>query len=190
MTTTLTANAQTIYAAFSDDEQAQKAAGALLDHGVWAEDLSIIAAKGTPEYYRECENESTLRDKATGGITTTTAGDAEKGAAKGAGLGLGIGALAAVASLFVPGVGLVTGGGALAMAIGGAAGATAAGAIAGGVEGYLKDQGVPDEAIGRYAEAFNNGDTLVAVTLPSNDVSSIEADEVLRKYNGKHISAY
>ncbi len=44
----------------------------------------------------------------------------------------------------MPGVGLVVGGGALALAIGGALGTTAAGAVAGGMAGYLKDQGVSE----------------------------------------------
>ena len=53
-----------------------------------------------------------------------------------------------IAALFVPGVGWVLGGGALASAIVGAAAATAAGAAAGGVYGYLKDQGLLYWAIG------------------------------------------
>lgn len=77
------------------------------------------------------------------GISTTTPEDAGSGAVKGAGIGLGLGAVAAIASLLVPGIGLVTGAGALATALGGAALTAGAGAIAGGVTGYLKDQGVP-----------------------------------------------
>ena len=51
MTTTLVANAQTIYAAFNKDSQASKAVGALLDNGVRAKDISVVSPRGTPEYY-------------------------------------------------------------------------------------------------------------------------------------------
>jgi hypothetical protein len=228
MTTTLVANAQTIYASYNSDAQASKAVGALLDYGVRAEDISIIAPRGTPDYYNNMSHMSTNADlgtgdgnvnrvdvrnmpeyrsnaddledaesasahdknKATSGITTTTGRDATVGAEKGAGIGLGIGAVAAVACLMVPGFGLVIGGGALATAIAGAAGATAAGAVAGGVHGYLKDQGVPDDAIGNYGQDYDAGDTLVAVTVPSNDVDVMTAHEILGKYAGKHINAY
>ncbi len=190
MTTTLVANAQTIYAAFNTDDEAKRAIGALIDHGIRAEDISLISPRGTEDYYKNKPDESESNDKATSGITTTTGADASVGAAKGAGLGLGVGALAAIASLMIPGFGLVIGGGALATAIAGAAGATAAGAVAGGVHGYLKDQGVPEDAISRYGQAYDAGDTLVAVTVPSNEIGVVEADELLTKYNGKHISAY
>ncbi len=190
MTTTLVANAQTIYAAFNTDSQASKAVGALLDYGVRKEDISVVSPQGSTEYYKGKANESESRDKATTGITTTTGGDSAVGAEKGAGLGLGVGIIASLACLTVPGFGLVVGGGALATAIAATAGATAAGAVAGGVHGYLKDQGVPDDAIGSYGQAYDAGDTLVAVTVPSNDVTVVDAHEILGKYNGKHINAY
>jgi len=118
-----------IYATFVDPKMAEKAVGAVLDHGVKAEDISIVF----PEGYGVQPNGSAgeIERTAEQGITTTTAGDAVSGAAQGAGLGLAAGALAALASIFVPGIGLVVGGGALAIAIAGAAGTTAAGAIAG-----------------------------------------------------------
>jgi hypothetical protein len=214
MTTTLVAHAQSIYAAYNTDSQASKAVGALLDYGVRAEDISVIAPRGNPAYYRDSsdvttdynsvnynrdmtyelnnEDDVAARDKskATSGITTTTGKDAAVGAEKGAGIGLGVGILASLACLTVPGFGLVLGGGALAAAIGATAGATAAGAVAGGVHGYLKDQGVPDDAIGMYGEAYDAGDTLVAVTTPSNDVDIVTIHEILGKYNGNHINAY
>src|SRR5205085_9990716 len=101
----------------------------------------------TDEYKDEYEEEKDNDLSAKTGLSTTTPADAGVGAAKGAGIGLGVGVLAALASIFVPGFGLVAGGGALATAIAGAVGTTAAGAIAGGVHGYLKDQGVPEGAI-------------------------------------------
>jgi hypothetical protein len=124
------------------------------------------------------------------GLSTTTPGDAAAGAAKGAGVGLGVGVLAALASLVIPGFGLVVGGGALATAIAGAAGATAAGAIAGGIHGYLKDQGVSDQAAMDYDAAVKHGGAVLAVSLPSGDVDEVKAREILSKYNATNVNTY
>src|SRR5205085_9143914 len=108
----------------------------------------------------------------------------------GAGIGLGVGVLAALASIFVPGFGLVAGGGALATAIAGAVGTTAAGAIAGGVHGYLKDQGVPEEAIAHYGDVWQKGGAIIAITCPSNGVDQATVESVLTKYGATNINAY
>jgi len=122
------------------------------------------------------------------GITVTTAGDAGIGAAKGAGWGLGIGAVAALVSLFIPGVGLVIGGGALATAIGAAAAATGAGAVAGALTGYLKDQGFEEQDSKRVEEVVAGGGALLSVTLPSGNVEAPQAWEIIEKYHGSPLS--
>ncbi len=124
------------------------------------------------------------------GLSTTTPGDAAAGAAKGAGIGLGIGALAALASLVIPGFGLVVGGGALATAIAGAAGATAAGAVAGGVHGYLKDQGVPDEVAEDYNRSVQNGGAILSINVPSGNVDEATTREILGKYHASNVNTY
>jgi hypothetical protein len=129
-------------------------------------------------------------DQAKSGISTTTPGDAGAGAIKGAGWGLGVGAIAALASLIVPGVGLVLGGGALAAALGAVAASTGAGAAAGAVAGYLKDQGVDDVVANEYETTVTGGGAVVAVTVPSGSCSEAEAREVLTKYGATNINAY
>lgn len=124
------------------------------------------------------------------GISTTTGADAGSGAMKGAGIGLGLGILAGIASLFVPGVGLVVGGGALAAALGGAAATTAAGAVAGGVTGYLKDQGVDAHIAEDYDNVVKNGGALLAVTVPSGNVDEARVREILGKYGAANVNAY
>src|SRR5688572_15374801 len=140
--------ANTLYASFSDPEMAEKAIGALLDHGVRGEDVTVVTnetwSRSRYGDFDDDHDADDVEDHAKAGVTTTTAGDAASGAAKGAGIGLGVGAAAALASMFIPGFGLVMGGGALASALAGLATTTAGGAIAGGATGYLKDQGVPD----------------------------------------------
>jgi hypothetical protein len=162
-----------------------------------------VGAVYTPPVYDETVVEEDVIDRddldtedrktesaAKHGISTTTAGDAESGALKGAGWGLGLGILGIIASLAVPGVGWVVGGGALATAIGGAIGTTVGGAIAGGVAGYLKDQGVPDVAAANYSKDVENGGALLAVNVPSNNVDAGTAEQILGKYGAMNVSSY
>jgi len=255
----------TIYAAFNDAALAEKAAGALLDNGVRAEDISVVRRDGMdgeatsttygtvetttigttdayvnrpsdytstqvnidnpggysggqavsdisaadansgyadtsdriddandPDYQANVEDreDKDWESSAKKGISTTTGADAGSGAMKGAAIGLGVGALAALASIFIPGVGLVMGGGALAAALGGAAGTTAAGAAAGAVTGYLKDQGVDAQVASDYDAAIQNGGALLAVTVPSNDIDEGRVQEILSKYGAANVNSY
>ena len=124
------------------------------------------------------------------GISTTTPEDAGEGAVKGTGIGLGLGILASLAALAVPGFGLVLGGGALAAAIGATALTAGAGAIAGGVTGYLKEQGVPGEAAERYHGTVAGGGAVLSVNLPSGQVDQATAQQVLSKYGAADVNAY
>lgn len=124
------------------------------------------------------------------GISTTTPADAGVGAAKGAGIGLGVGILAAVASVMIPGFGLVVGGGALATAIAGAVGTTVAGAVAGGAYGYLKDQGMPEHIAAEYNKQYEAGQTIFAVQVPSNNVDRVTVEQVLGKYGASNVNTF
>jgi hypothetical protein len=126
---------------------------------------------------------------AKSGISTTTAADAGSGAVKGVAVGLGVGILATLAAVFVPGIGMVVGGGALAAGILGTAGAAGAGAIAGGVVGYLKDQGVPENVLTVYHEAFDRGGAILAVAL-QEDRNRSEVEAVLAKYGAQNVDQY
>jgi len=179
---------QTLYATFTDANHAEKAVGALLDHGVLKESISVVANNtGT---FEESVHTEAADDEAKTGITTTTPADAGAGAAKGAGIGLGLGVLAGLAAIIVPGFGLVLGGGALAAALGAAAATTAAGAVAGGVTGYFKDQGLPADAVRTYIDRLETGGTLVAVMLPSGGVDVPTGQEIISKYNGADVNIY
>jgi uncharacterized membrane protein len=240
----------TIYASFNDPSLAEKAAGALLDHGVRNEDISIVqnhTKEGEPAVYTRptapgftptsagdvivaepglsnsvagiyttdpeaipfggeardldgnpittprtyvIDNPDETEDSAKYGISTTTSADAGAGALKGTAWGAGIGAVAALASMVVPGVGLVIGGGALATAIGGMIATAGAGAVAGAVTGYLKDQGVDQHVAEHYDNTVTNGGALLAVTVPSGIVTESEARMVLDKYGAANVNAY
>ena len=164
---------------------AKKAVGALMDYGVRPEELSMLYpadADASLDYHNETELD--LEHVAETGITTTTPADAAYGAVKGAGLGVAAGTLVALSTVFIPGFGLVLGGGALAIAIAAAAGTTAAGAVAGGVAGYLKDQGIPEDLHETYGKVLESGGVMVSVTHSSEDMDVRIIEEVLAKYEG------
>lgn len=126
---------------------------------------------------------------AKSGISTTTAADAGAGAIKGAAVGLGVGIAALVASLLIPGVGLVLGGGAMATALAGMVATTGAGAVAGGVVGFLKDQGVPEEAITVYRDTFDRGGAILAVAVPA-EFNRADIEAILAKYGATNVEMY
>ncbi len=183
----------TVYSSFTTAEIAEKAMGALLDHGVSAQNISVLfneSYQGLASRADERGQEEHLKHMAETGITTTTAADAGAGAIKGAGVGLAVGILAGLASILIPGVGLVIGGGAAAAAIGGAAAATGAGALAGGVTGYLKDQGMPAEVTEHYSSYVTNGGAVVTVRLDGTGATEAEVISVLTKYGAVQARGY
>ena len=176
----------TIYATFANAETATKVVGALLDHGVKAEDLSILVKDmNWSNDHAKPADAHDVRVAAESGVTTTTSEDAAAGAKTGVAVGLGIGALAALAAVTLPGIGIVLGGGALATALAGVAASGAAGAVAGAVTGYLKDQGVEPTAAENISKTIETGGALVSVSVPSGDVSIATIEGVFEKYGGK-----
>jgi hypothetical protein len=137
----------------------------------------------TNDYPREDRQPNNDIERAgKSGISTTTAADAGAGAIKGAGWGAGLGIVAAIASLAVPGFGIVLGAGALATAIGAALATTGAGAVAGAMTGYLKDQGMEEQVAAHYEKTVRNGGALLAVTFPSGNADEAQIHEILNKY--------
>jgi uncharacterized protein (TIGR02271 family) len=170
----------TIYTSFPTVNLAERAIGALLDHGVNKDAISVIAN----ENHAEGVDLEAAESKGKTGVTTTTGADAARGAAKGAGVGVVVGVLGALACLTIPGFGLVMGGGALATAVAAAAGTAVGGAVVGSVAGYLDDQGVPNHVSQRYQDTVNQGGAVVAVTLPSGKCDEIAGRDILAKYQG------
>jgi len=150
-------------------------------------DVAAYASDSTTDTVDDTNRDHTVGDS---GLTTTTGGDAAAGAAKGASIGLGLGVLGGLATLLIPGVGFVTGMGALATAIGAGLGTTAAGAITGGVYGFLKDQGV-DEAVAQdYQHAIEHGGAMLSVHVPSGDIDGAAVQDLLNKYGANNVRSY
>jgi hypothetical protein len=180
----------TLLGAFKDTDDAVKAAGALLDHGVGKKQLDLLVGKAYADTLRvDSSIDEKSEKKAEHGITTTTGKDAAEGAKKGAGAGAVVGVIAGLASLFIPGYGLVAGGGALATAIGAAVGTTAAGAAAGGGTGYLKDMGVDADVAKEFDEVVRKDGAVVAVTVPHKDITEAKAQEIMEKYGAFRVSS-
>lgn len=176
--------ATTLYASFNDVGLAEKAAGALMDHGVEPDDLSLVMSRRTDAEGKEV---SDAELSAKQGISTTTVEDAGSAVGPGAAIGAAAGTIAAIAAITVPGVGLVVGGGALALAVAGAAGAAVGGGLAGGVVGYLVDQGVDKKAAEDYDRAVKEGGAILSVSLPSGGVGESVIQDVLTKYSAASI---
>jgi hypothetical protein len=176
-----TVGAPTLYAVFPSGEVAQRAYGALLDRGVHKEDISVIAPVA---------HDGHVPEAARLVIGTPTRSDVAIRAAKGAGFGVAVGAAAALAAMFVPGIGLVLGAGALATALGATAGTIAGGAAIGAVVGYMMDQGVPAEIAARYKDSLRTGGAMLAVTVPYGDADQAAIEDALVKYDATDINLY
>lgn len=174
---------ETIYARFDDYKLAEKAVGAMLDHGLDKEDVTLMMPGGSIQSGAEHDAH------AKQGITTTTGADATSGAAKGAGVGAILGALGALAALTIPGFGVVIGGGALATALSTAVGTAVAGAVAGGMTGFLQDQGIDEPVARKYEDALKNGGAVLALNLPSDKLTRADADAILTKYGVAEVNA-
>ena len=115
---------------FQDSALAERAVGALLDHGLAESDIKPVEpAIGDPV------------GSARQHLTTTTPVDVACGAMKGGVIGLVVGTLLAMISIMVPGYGLVVIGGTLPMAIAAAAAATAGGRWSGVWSAILSTRG-------------------------------------------------
>lgn len=170
---------ETLSALFRDPHVAHQAAGALLDHGLREEQLTLVTlAQDTydPEHVRGTP------DHPEAEISVTTPADAAAGAAIGAGTGLGLGALALAVALFVPGFGWVTGGGALATGLLATLGTTAAGAVTGGVAGYLMDMGMPTEVAQEIKHELGEEGAILSVDIAGGTLTTFEVENILRKY--------
>ena len=201
----------TLYATFAQPEAAERAAGALLDKGVRAEDLSVVRQGGdtkaiasnvaaspgsiygvepTPEGDTEERIDRANGDAPAPEAKPNAEGEMASGAIKGSLVGAGLGAVAVIAALVVPGVGVVLGLGALASALGGIVATAGVGAAAGAIVGHLKEMGVDEEVAREYGQAVESGGAVLAVTVPSGAVSEEDANAILSGHGASNVNRY
>ncbi len=175
---------KTLVARFDNVDRGADAMGALMDHGVAPASMDLVANESYGEQLIK-RKQNKYADKAKDGVTTTTAADAQEGAKSGAALGLGAGVLAGLASLVIPGYGIVLGGGALMTAAGAAVGTGVAGAATGAVTGYLRDLGIDEKVTKNLDEALKNGGGVLTITVSQQGLPGVRA--ILEKYHVDHL---
>jgi len=179
-----------IHATFTHAEDAEQAAGILLENGVRAEDLTLIKHHPMVEEAETeiAEHESNASHEAEQHTTLIFGGGVETGAVRGAKWGIGIGAVAALATILIPGVGLVIGAGSLAAAIGTVSIGAGAGALAGVVSDHYSQEGL-EEADGKRIEAIiADGGAMISVALPSGNVDVATAFKIFGQHGGQPIA--
>jgi uncharacterized membrane protein len=175
--------ARRVTATFGSREAAERGTAALVGMGADRAQMSTLArgepgaAGDTMGHHGADHLVEPAREVGDSGapLTTTDEHDAAQGAAAGAAIGAVAGLATGLAMLMVPGIGLVTAGGALAWALGGAIGTAAAGAVAGGVYGSLRDIGIEDVHARTYEERVHRGDVLLSAVIPDMDESTVRA---------------
>ncbi len=160
----------------------------------------ITAPSGTPSLPADTPEEVVLNDShahivdmhrgrptSADGLSTTTAGDAGKGALEGTGIGLGVGILLGLATIAIPGVGFVAGSGALVAGLAAATGA--AGGVTGLVYGYLVDLGVSPDHARHLTGHLDTGGPILAVAL-AGPLAEAEVMDLLNKYGATSVQAF
>jgi hypothetical protein len=164
---------------FSSREDARRAMEALLQSGFSADRVTLLAP-GAPEgkvhSVPTSETEQPGMGKAVGGVV---------GGVTGAAAGMGLGA--AVASLFIPGVGPVAAVGLLGAALLGAGGAVG-GAVAGGALEDSLSKGLPKDEIYLYEDALRKGRSVV-VALAEDEEGADRARAILLKEGAESLDA-
>lgn len=169
----------TVFFSFPESENARRFVAAVLDHGSAAEDVSILAKDDNS--WLPTDEDGQIEQGEEHGLEAHKLSKATVGAAAGAGVGVGVGVLASLAALFVPGVGWVVGAGGLAAALATAASGMGAGAIAGGMYGYMRDVGMPDDTSEGFATDYHAHHVIVSVAIPPDRLPLLR--EIADKYH-------
>lgn len=94
-----------------------------------------------------------------------------------------LGLLAGAAALLIPGVGPVLAAGPIAAAVGAMAAGAALGTTAGAVVGLFKDEGIPNERVDFYRQAFEDGKGIVIVKVKDEDAGTFTlAQDILNQH--------
>jgi hypothetical protein len=156
--------AKTIVASYDSFDEAQRVARELVDEGVEASDLSVVASNVDGSFM--------VDDR----IKVTDASNTATGAMAGGVLGGAAGLAASLMGLAVPGLGPVIAAGPIAAALS----VAGAGVIAGGLIGSLTDLGVPQADAEAYAEAVRRGGAIV--TVRAADDATDHVVEIMRAH--------
>lgn len=164
---------RTIVRMFDDRDHALMAVRDLESAGFTQDEVSVMAAGGTP-------GTSSGADVAD---TPDSASGAGMGATLGTLLGGGAGLLAGIGAMAIPGLGPIVAAGWLAATLTGGV----AGAAAGGLLGSLVGSGVEEREAHVYAEGVRRGGTLVSVR--GEEARVVEAERIMARHQTVDVPA-
>jgi len=177
---------ESVVGIFNSCSTAESAVAQLLNRGIRKESIILLTAEPLPGR-RDGETIDASLDK----IPTTDAEADGMGIAAGALLGGGIGASAglaggaAIASVLVPGVGMIFAFGLGAAAVLGLGGA-AVGAKAGEVTEHALDNGVPKDDVSFYRELLKRGRSLIIANV-DDEKTAETAKSVMEQGGGENV---
>lgn len=163
---TQTSGVRTIVRMFDDRDHALMAVQELERSGFTQDEVSLMAAGGTPGTSSGADVSDT-EDRASG---------AGMGATLGTLVGGGAGLLAGIGAMAIPGLGPIVAAGWLAATLTG----SVAGAAAGGLLGSLVGSGVDEQEAQLYAEGVRRGGTLVSVRGSESRIA--EAERIMARH--------
>lgn len=154
----------TVIGTFASQDDAEQAIEALKDEGYDEQEISLVA-----------------RNEENGGNGTMNMGqNIAGGTATGGALGGLAGILAGIGALAIPGIGPIVAAGPIAAGL--------SGAVVGGITGGLVDMGIPEERGQYYEDRVREGDLLVALAAPEEEVD--RAAQVLRDYGADDVESH
>jgi hypothetical protein len=161
----------TVAAVFDNQAAAERAVAAVAATGIEREEISVIWPHPEAAERGGSEPSPVSDDLAPGDVVVTEDAEvshAASRAAMGGLVGAALGLAAGVATLLIPGFGLVAAG-PIASALAGAA----LGAATGGLAGAFEDMGVSPEHAARYEAHLAAGRLLVSVRAPEDHVDAV-----------------
>lgn len=179
---------QSVVGIFRSPSAAKETMERLIDRGIKRESIIFLSLE-SPQKKTSANTEEKQLDR----IPTTDAESDGIGAAVGALVGGGVGAStglaggAAVASLLVPGVGMIFAIGLGAAAVLGLGGA-AAGAKIGDATEHASDTGIPKDDVFFYRDLLRKGRSLVIANLDGDDRARV-ANDVIREHGGESVES-
>lgn len=161
---------------FRDRESAEQAYQSLGSRGYGKDDVNLLMSDETRR--RHFVQEEGRRDTELGSKALEGAG---AGAAIGGAVGGILAAVAAVATVAIPGVGLLVAGPIAAALVG-----AGAGGAAGGIIGALIGAGIPEDRATRYETGLREGGIVMGVT-PRSDADAEYLEGEWRRHRGEDI---
>lgn len=184
------------FASFECTDSCGRAVDELLQNGTTPECVTVLLVN-----HGELKDEkSEIHHQAKAGVSVVSLDPPAKSVKKGAAVGFGVGAAAALATIAIPGVGLVIGSGVMAAALTAIAGGVGTGAAAGAAIGYvggtgtgnpfgaasefLAKQGFSEAQIGLASHIVKEGGALLAVNYDGVQVTKKSLQEIVTRFGG------